>query len=181
MIIVLGLLILAAAAVAGVAGFFTNNGAPNALDGSFSLFGYHVTGSTGTLFVFGLAVGAIAMLGLSLLLAGARRTSRRGRDARHALQHSQHENAAATEYRDDLVHQRDSARAEAESVGHERDDLTRQRNELTRQRDDLVDQRNDLVDQRGPVPATSPGDSARARQREREEVVQAREAVGKSA
>ena len=46
-------------------------------------FGYHVTGSTGTLFLFGIVVGAVAMLGLSALLAGARRTAGRGRDARH--------------------------------------------------------------------------------------------------
>jgi hypothetical protein len=31
------------------------------------VFGYHVTGSTGTLFRYGIVVGAIAVLGLSLL------------------------------------------------------------------------------------------------------------------
>ena len=31
----------------------------------FSVFGYHLTGSTGTLFLFGIAVGAVASLGSS--------------------------------------------------------------------------------------------------------------------
>ena len=39
----------------------------------FAVFGYHVTGSTGTLFLYGIVVGALALLGLSLLLAGIRR------------------------------------------------------------------------------------------------------------
>jgi hypothetical protein len=58
-------------------------GAAHPLTENFAIFGYHVTGSTGTLFRFGIVVGAVAMLGLSVLLAGARRTAGRGRDARH--------------------------------------------------------------------------------------------------
>ena len=34
-----------------------------------------MTGSTGTLFLAGIVVGAVALAGLSLLLAGARRTA----------------------------------------------------------------------------------------------------------
>ena len=51
------------------------------------------------------------MLGLSLLLAGARRTSRRGRDARRGLAQSRRETAAVSADRDDLRGQRDTARA----------------------------------------------------------------------
>lgn len=40
----------------------------HALTGGFSVFGYDVTGSTGTLFLDGIVVGSIAMLGLSMLL-----------------------------------------------------------------------------------------------------------------
>jgi hypothetical protein len=58
---------------------------------SFSVFGYHVTGSTGTLFLFGIVIGAVGMLGLSVLLAGAKRTAGRGRDARYELKNSQRE------------------------------------------------------------------------------------------
>jgi hypothetical protein len=75
------------------------------------VFGYHVTGSTGTLFLAGIVVGAVALAGLSLLLAGARRTSRRGRAARRGLRQSRRETAAVSQDRDDLIGQRDTARA----------------------------------------------------------------------
>jgi hypothetical protein len=41
----------------------------HAVTHGFSVFGYHVTGTTGTLFRDGIVVGAAAMFGLSLLLA----------------------------------------------------------------------------------------------------------------
>ena len=82
MIIILGLVILLAAVIVGLAGIFTNSGSTHDLTHGFAVFGYHVTGSTGTLFLYGIVVGAIGLLGLSLLLAGARRSSRRGRVAR---------------------------------------------------------------------------------------------------
>ena len=75
------------------------------------MFGYHVTGSTGTLFLYGIVVGALGLLGLSLLLAGARRTSRRGRQARRGLTQSRRETAAVSQDRDDLLDQRETARA----------------------------------------------------------------------
>ena len=70
------------------------------------MFGYHVTGSTGTLFLYGIVVGAVALLGLSALLAGARRTSRRGHAARRGLKQSRQQTAAAIQDRDDLLEQR---------------------------------------------------------------------------
>ena len=51
------------------------------------------------------------MAGLSMLLAGARRTSRRGREARRGLAQSRRETAAVSADRDDLIGQRDTARA----------------------------------------------------------------------
>ena len=112
MIVVIGLIILVAAVVVGVAGVLTNSGSGHALTHGFAVFGYHVTGSTGTLFLYGLLVGAAGLLGLSLLLAGARRTSRRGRQARRGLEQSRRETAAVSRDRDDLAGQRDTARAE---------------------------------------------------------------------
>ena len=109
--IILGLIILIAAVVAGVAGVLSNSGSGHPLTHHFAVFGYHVTGSTGTLFLSGIVVGALAMLGLSLLLAGARRTSRRGREARHGLKRSRRETAAVSQDRDDLLDQRETARA----------------------------------------------------------------------
>ena len=110
MIVVLGLVILIAALIAGVAGVLANGGHAHAVT-HFAVFGYHVTGSTGTLFLYGIVVGALALAGLSVLLAGARRTSRRGRDARRGLARSRRETAAVTADRDDLRGQRDTARA----------------------------------------------------------------------
>ena len=80
------------------------------------MFGYHVTGSTGTLFLYGIVVGALALLGLSLLLAGARRTSRRGHEARRGLIQSRRETAAVRQDRDDLIDQRETARANSAST-----------------------------------------------------------------
>jgi hypothetical protein len=109
MIVILGLVVLVAALIAGVAGVLANGGHAHAVT-HFAVFGYHVTGSTGTLFLYGIVVGALALAGLSVLLAGARRTSRRGRDARRGLAESRRETAAVSADRDDLRSQRDTAR-----------------------------------------------------------------------
>jgi hypothetical protein len=115
MIIILGLVILLAAVIVGLAGIFTNSGSAHALTHDFAVFGYHVTGSTGTLFLYGIVLGAIGVLGLGLLLAGARRTSRRGRVARRGLKQSRRETASASQARDALIEERDTARARAAS------------------------------------------------------------------
>jgi hypothetical protein len=112
MLVVVGLILLIAAVIVGVAGVLANAGTAHALTHGFAVFGYHVTGSTGTLFLYGIVVGAVAMFGLSLLLTGARRTSRRGQDARRGLQQSRQETAAAVQARDVLIGQRESARSE---------------------------------------------------------------------
>jgi hypothetical protein len=125
MFVVLGLIILVAAVVVGVAGVFNNVGSGHALTHGFSVFGYHVTGSTGALFLYGIVVGAAAMLGLGLLLAGARRTSRRGRAARRELKQSRPQTAAVSQDRD-LTGQRESAQAEtARSETARADEATR--------------------------------------------------------
>jgi hypothetical protein len=110
MIVVLGLIILVAAVVVGVAGVLSNSGSAHALHGS-AVFGYHLTGSTGTLFLYGIVVGAVGLFGLTVLLAGARRTSRRGSAARHEVRQSRRETAAVSKTRDELIGQRDTARA----------------------------------------------------------------------
>lgn len=91
MIVIVGLVVLLVAVIVGFTGVLTNAGAAHPLTENFSLFGYHVTGSTGTLFLSGIVVGAVAMLGLCVLLAGARRTAGRGRDTRQELKRSQRE------------------------------------------------------------------------------------------
>jgi hypothetical protein len=85
MILIIGLVVLLVAVAVGFTGVLTNTGPAHPLTENFDVVGYHVTGSTGTLFLGGIVVGAVAMLGLSVLLAGARRTAGRGRDARREL------------------------------------------------------------------------------------------------
>ena len=111
MVVVVGLVLLLAAVVLGLAGVLSNAGSGHELTHGFAVVGYHVTGSTGTLFLYGVVVGAIGLLGLVLVLAGARRTSRRGRVARRGLEQSRQETDAAIQQRDDLVRERDAARA----------------------------------------------------------------------
>ena len=110
MFVVVGLILLVAAIVVGVAGVLTNADSAHTLTDKFSIFGFDAGGSTGTLFLYGIVVGAIGVIGLGMLLAGARRSARRGHDARRGLKESRRETAAAIQERDDLVDQRDTSR-----------------------------------------------------------------------
>ncbi|ELP67203.1 hypothetical protein ACKI1I_37195 [Streptomyces turgidiscabies] len=112
--IILGLVILVAAVVIGVAGVVSNSGGAHDLTGGFSVFGVDVTGSTGTLFLCGIVVGAAGLLGLSLLLAGASRGSRRGGTGRHGVRRSRRATAVPENERDALIEDRDSARSPGE-------------------------------------------------------------------
>jgi hypothetical protein len=100
MIVIVGLVVLLFAVIAGLLGVLNNAGPAHPLSENFSVLGYHVTGSTGTLFLFGIVIGALAMLGMSVLLAGALRTAGRGRDARGERQRSQREAAFVNRDRD---------------------------------------------------------------------------------
>jgi hypothetical protein len=114
--VIVGLIILVVAVVIGVAGVLGNAGTGHAISHGFTVFGYHVTGSTGTLFLYGIVVGAVAVIGLGLLLAAARRTARRGRSARQSLKQSRQETAAVSLDRDELLDERDAARAQSGSL-----------------------------------------------------------------
>ncbi|GAB2514967.1 hypothetical protein [Nocardia heshunensis] len=100
MIVIIGLVILIAAVLVGLAGVLANGGSTHALTDNFAVFGYHVTGSTGLLFLYGIVVGGIGLTGLFILLAGARGAARRGAAARRELDASRRElqasRAAAT-------------------------------------------------------------------------------------
>ena len=117
MIIIIGLVILIAAVVVGVAVVLGNGGSAHA-PVHLAVFGHHLTGTTGTLFLYGIVLGAVGLFGLSLLLAGVRRSYRRGSAARQGLKESRtetaesrRETAAVSKDRDDLLGQRDTARA----------------------------------------------------------------------
>jgi hypothetical protein len=119
MVVIVGLVVLLAAVIVGFMGVLTNAGAAHPLTENFAVFGYNVTGSTGTLFLFGIAVGAVAMLGLSVLLAGARRTAGRGRDARHELKRSQRQTAFLNQDRDNLLEHQQVGAASGSTVKSE--------------------------------------------------------------
>jgi hypothetical protein len=113
MIVVLGLVILIAAVVVGLTGVLTNSASGHELTGGFSVFGHDMTGSTGTLFLYGIVVGAAALFGLILVWTGVgHRPSHRGSVSRHGLKQSRHDTASAGRGRDDLVDQREPARAD---------------------------------------------------------------------
>ena len=116
MIVIVGLVVLLIAVIVGFTGVLTNAGPAHSLTENFSVFGYHVTGSTGTLFLFGIVVGAVAMLGLCVLLAGARRTAGRGRDARHELKRSQRETAFLNQERDQRLEHQQAGAASGSAV-----------------------------------------------------------------
>jgi hypothetical protein len=65
MIVIVGIVVLLVAVIVGFMGVLTNAGPAHPLTENFAVFGYHVTGSTGTLFLFGIVIGAVGMLGLS--------------------------------------------------------------------------------------------------------------------
>ncbi len=127
MIVIVGLVVLLVAVIVGFTGVLTNAGAAHSLTENFSLFGYHVTGSTGTLFLSGIVVGAVAMLGLSILLAGARRTAGRGRDSRHELQRSQRETAFLNQERDQRLEHQQADSATGAAVSPQRTTTVRNR------------------------------------------------------
>jgi hypothetical protein len=133
MLLILGLIILVAAVVVGVDGVVNNAGSAHALTHGFSVFGYHVTGSTGTLFLYGVVVGAVALFGLSLLLVSARRVSRRGHVARSGLRQSRRETADVSRERDDLIDQRETARA---ATTHKNGNAAKKLISSSRSRDD---------------------------------------------
>lgn len=103
MFIIVGLIVLIAAVVVGVAGAQSNIDTAHTLPDNVTLFGHHVAGTVGTLFLYGIAVGAVGALGLLLLLAGARRSSRRTRAARRELRATRRAAASASQARDKLI------------------------------------------------------------------------------
>lgn len=72
---VVGVLLLAAVMVVGVAGVAANIGSEHQLVGGFGIFGYHVHGSAGRLLVAGIVIGAVGMLGFILAAEGLRRNA----------------------------------------------------------------------------------------------------------
>ena len=74
--IIIGLILLIAAIVVGVAAVSSNIGVAHRLPNGFTVFAHYFGGTTGLLFLGGVAIGAIGMLGLSMTLSGYWRSTR---------------------------------------------------------------------------------------------------------
>lgn len=94
MIILVGLLVLVAAVVVGVAGTVANTGESHYLTTDFTIFDYHFSGSSGLLFFNGIVLGALGTFGAVLVLGGSWFASRRAWQARRELRQSRKEMAA---------------------------------------------------------------------------------------
>lgn len=81
MVVIVGSVALLIALIVTVAGVLSNAGPDHPLS-PFSVLGYHLTGSTGTLFLFGIVVGAVASLAIFMLVTGALRTAARAQAMR---------------------------------------------------------------------------------------------------
>lgn len=92
--IVIGLLLLIAAVVVGAAAVSANIGTSHTLPNGFSVFGHDFGGSTGMLFLAGVVIGAIAMLGLSMILGGSWRSARQRAATRRELRNAKRRTAA---------------------------------------------------------------------------------------
>jgi hypothetical protein len=107
MIVIIGLLVLGGAAVVGVFGVAGNSGGAHPLGDNFAIFGHQLNGmSTGQLFLSGMVVGVVGMLGLSMLLGPfTRRLASRG--SRRELKGSRRETTVLRQDRDRLAQQLD--------------------------------------------------------------------------
>ena len=103
------LLLLAAAAIVALVGVLANVGGAHALNSDFSLFGYHLHGSTGQLLLIGVIVGAVGMLGLTMLLAGLGRGFSRRATTRRELKQTRRQADSLHEERQTLAHQLEEA------------------------------------------------------------------------
>lgn len=112
MIVIIGLLVLLAAVVVGVVGVATNTGGAHSVGDQFAVLGHPLTGvSTGQLFLYGIVVGVVGMLGLSMLLGTFnRRLASRG--SRRELKGSRRESAELRLDRERLTQQLDDERSE---------------------------------------------------------------------
>ena len=110
--VIVGFLILLVAVGVGVSGVLANSGGEHLLGQDFAVLGLQLSGlTTGQLFFYGIIIGVVGMLGLSLLL-GAFNRRLASRRSRRALKGSQKESQALRTDRDRLTQQLDDEHTE---------------------------------------------------------------------
>jgi ABC-type Na+ efflux pump permease subunit len=107
--IVAGLLVLLAVGAIGIARITAYNGTTHSSPFRLDVTGYHLQGPGSRLFLFGLLIGALAMLGLSTMVAGLGRGFRRRPAARQLLTGSRQPTSALQEHNDQVTRDRDVA------------------------------------------------------------------------
>lgn len=117
--LIVGLLLFAAAVLVGVAGVAANTGAEHQLAGGFTVFGYHVHSSAGKLFLAGLLIGAVGMLGFLMATEGLRRNAALRRELfrfRRQARAQERAQAAAAPARSDRVLARTAPAASSDAT-----------------------------------------------------------------
>ena len=110
--VIVGFLILLVAVGVGVSGVLANSGSEHLIGQDFAVLGLQLSGlTTGQLFFYGIIIGVVGMLGLSLLL-GAFNRRLASRRSRRALKGSQKEAEALRTDRDRLTQQLDDEHTE---------------------------------------------------------------------
>jgi hypothetical protein len=116
MIVVFGLILLTVAAGVAVAGAAANDGGAHPPGDPFVIFGQSLPGlSIGQVFLLGIVVGVVGMLGLAMLFGTFNRHVA-SRGSRRALKGSRRETAALWADRERLTQQLDDERSERRRV-----------------------------------------------------------------
>ncbi len=106
----LGLLILIAAVIIGAVVGLANSGSDHLVT-DFTFLGNEISASTGRLFLYGAALGAAAMLGLNMLLAGLGRGLKNKVKNRREMKDQRHQNESLAAERARLEQELQAERA----------------------------------------------------------------------
>jgi hypothetical protein len=114
--VILGMLLLTAAVVVALGTVLGNLGSDHLLDDDFAILGYHVDGTAGELFGYGVLTGMMAALGLYLVIVGALRGAQQRAATRRALEQARQQQESLQQQRDRLAARLDHERGDTRAV-----------------------------------------------------------------